>query len=434
MKPIKICVLMALAPASIAAPLSNYIKFDMGASVNWSDNGGRESRKALIISEFQNEYAANLDANYQNDWFAAKSLYNLEDKTFSEHSQPDDTVLTGNGQLDFGGSSQPLHLKIEHSNASLLNAQDAVDLTSNRLERSILSIEPSLRLHINDADQFVANFTQMDVNYKKFEAKNSTTKSVDLMYSRDVSAVDLVQIVASSGKTDFDINPQLSYRLDSFSAEYVVKLKKLQYNVSVGANRALQDALNTDFSSPKYSAGINYTSAFNSFGLNFSRALGDSSRAENSLSQGSDIFSPSDSSVSGVSKGIDIVQFTTIGASWTSTLICERCTSRVSLEKVKQDFQSLGEDLDRTSAMVNFTYQLGRASGVEFFYRASKQEFAENPFSPYQKDTSYQLTYRTKILNSLSLNAILRHFKRDSEYVFHTYKENIVGLGLDYSF
>lgn len=428
MKVRKLFSLIFIVPPVYAAPGLNAFNVDLSASTLRTDNANKhgEQISSSNLAEQQNLYEVGVRGKYSSDLVMLAAGYVLSDQQYTEDSQPSYTSLVGSLQLDIGNNYQPLHLNITHNNESLLNAPDAIDISTNREERSTLSVMPSLRWHASEADTVEASVRFIDVAYDKQEKKDSSQVAGQLAWLREINKISSLKLALISNEVSFDISPLYDYKLESAVASFSTKLRHLSYSASAGANRVVQKSKNLEFTRPNYQFSVNYENAFNEFGLDLSRRVSDSSSGNGAMFGGT----PTTTSES----GIDIIDITETSLHWSTDWICERCTIGFSAGRSKENYQALDEDAIVDTLGANASYKLGRNGTLSMSYRSNERNFDLSSARKSFSDENYEVAYSHRFINKLSMNTFIRKYIRDSVSSLATYDENIVGIKLTYSF
>lgn len=419
------CALFFLSSWVDAAPVLNSFNADVSASVLQSDNGAKaEEQGALKVSELQRIYALGVNGEYTNDWVLLSAGYDLSEQQYSKNSQPDYTRLTGTLQMDLGNNDQPLHLKVTHANQSLLNAPDAIDISSNQDERSILTVEPSLRWRASDADDLSASVRTTDVSYDARSEKDSNIKAMQLVWQRDINKINSFNLSLVSSKTAFDSSPLFDYTLESAAMRYTTTLKRLTYSASAGVNKVTQSEKAITFTKPNYDFLINYKNVFNTLSFNLNRAVSDSSSGSGAMFD----------SVAATSNQIDIIDITSATLNWSTDRLCEQCLLNLYAGKNKENYQSLLEDAVIKSAGVKLSYRVVRNGTIAVVFSENKREFELGSVSNGFEYKTYEATYNYLFMSKLGVNTFVRKLVRTSAFGTERYNENIAGLTLTYSF
>lgn len=429
MKARKLLGLIFIVPPVYAAPSLNAFNVDLSASTLQTDNANKYGEQVSTrsnVSEQQNLYEVGVRAKYSSDLVLLSGGYVLSDQQYTKDSQPSYTSLVGSLQLDLGNNYQPLHLNVTHNNESLLNAPDAIDISTNREERSTLSVMPSVRWRPSEADSVEASVRFMDVVYDKQEDKDSTQMAAQLAWLRDINKISSVKLALISSEVSFEVSPLFDYKLESAVASFSTKLRHLHYSVSAGANRVIQESKNSEFTRPNYQLSVNYKNAFNEFGLDLSRRVSDSSSGNGAMFGGT----PTTTS----ENGIDIIDIQDASLHWSTDWVCERCTLGFSAGRSKENYQSLDEDAIVDTLGANASYRIGRNGALSMSYRSNERSFDLSSSRQSYSDENYEVAYSHRFINKLSANAFIRQYIRDSVSSLATYDENIVGVKLTYSF
>lgn len=429
MKVNKLYYLLFIAPVAVADTNGDSLKFDASVTTQFTDNAKKQSLDSGKVDERQDIYQVGAAGNYNNEWVAAKAAYSLSRQQFIEESQPNYTSLVGDLALDLGASYQPAHLRILHSSESLLNSPDAIDISTNRDERSILTVQPSFRWRVSDADRLEVSARKTDVSYDKTKEKDSNVNSAQLSWMREISKVDSLSLTATSSKTSFDVDPLLDYKLESLLVGYSAALKHLQYSISVGANRVIQTAEDVESTRPNFDASFKYSDGYSSWSLNAGRRISDSS-------MGTGRWSGDEPSggASTIGVGIDVIDLTSVAIAWSTNVICERCVLDLSLERSKEDYEVLLEDSTTRTIGASFSYRVDRRGVITFSFSDQKRDFESTSLRNELSNKSYEIKYNYSFANNISLGAFGKKYQRDSINKFSAYDENIVGIQLAYSF
>lgn len=396
-----------------------------------SDNATREPDEGLKISERQGIYTALAGVHYNNEWTNLSSDYRLQRETFERDSQPNITELEGRTQLILGNEFYPLGLVVSHDRRAMLNTPDAIDLTSNRDTRQIISVSPSVKTRIGDADALMVMGTYADVSYKDDELRQSEQKGGQLAWIHGVSKTDQFQLGVQLVETSFDNVPQGDYKLETASAEYSVALKRLKYSLRVGYNKAVSDESDSDFSSPVYLFQSSYDSGFNIFSLSLSQTITDSSSMGGAGSFGS--FTPgTGSAAKGV--GLDLINLRNATLAWTTEALCERCSFGVNASQMKQDYKNLKEDGNEYSIGAHLGYQFSRASSVKLSASHRERKFSDSGTRAGFDSDIARISFDHDLTKGFELELYAEQEKRSSKSDWQNYKENIVGLKISYDF
>jgi hypothetical protein len=409
-----------------AEPALHKFNAHLSATAMQSDNGAKAQvqNSAAKMSEQQAIYELGVDGGYSNDWALLSAGYDLSQQAYSENSQPDYTRLVGNLQLDLGNNYYPLQLKIAQTNESLLNSPDAVDISANRDERAIFTLQPSLRWRATAADSVSASVRATQVSYDLHTQKDSSIRALDVVWQRSISKINSLNLRLASSETEFELSPRYDYTLESAAITYSTRLRYLTYSAAVGANKVTQAAHNLAFTKPNYDLAVSYQNVFNRLSLNLNRAVSDSSSGSGSMF----------GSATETSNDIDIIDVTAITLAWSSDRLCEKCQVNIYAGNSKENYQALLDDAVVKSLGANVSYRVLRNGNVAARFSANEREFEAGSASNSFNYKSYELGYNHQFLAQLATHVFVRKLQRDSALGRSKYNENIAGLTLTYSF
>lgn len=427
------CTLVFLPIANAQAKDTNVngLDFELSADYSSTDNAKRSALDELAITETQTIYQANMGAHYQNEWSKLISGYEVRKEIFQRASQPDATELEGKTQLTLGNDYQPLSLTINHSRIAMLDSPEALDLAINRDTQEIITIAPAVKTHFSAADSFVVMGSYTDVSYKKEQQKKSEQQGVQIAWIHGVSKTDTLQFTAQHTEASFEFVPQADYQLQTLSAQYSVSLKRLNYTIQAGYNRAESKISAEDFDSPTYNIQTSYISGTHTFALLLAESITNSSTGGRNSSFG-DLGSVTSAPAKGI--GIDLINLREANFSWSTSALCERCSFGLNAAHLAQDYKELSEDGDEYSVGAKFKYNFTRALSMDFNYSHRERKFsAESDRTGFDSD-DVKVGLNYEIARGLQLELYANQEKRTSVLNVQNYQENIVGLNLSYHF
>lgn len=415
-------------PIGYAKAGTNGVAVGVSANSVFTDNALKRSDN--LLSERQDTYALNTAANYNNDWMALTSGYNLNETVYSEKSQANLNTLEGKAAINIGNSYYPESLLVSHSRHSLLNAPDAVDISTNRDERNILLVEPGYKLRLGAADSVQAALTYSDVAYRRNAAKNVTTQGGEINWLRNISKVDSFQLTGQSTQSSYSQSSVANYHYESLLAKYAVALNHFSYSVGIGSNRATQEALNKTVTSPNYDVAAVYDSGLNVIRISFSEKITDSSTGNGN----SESISSSGPDSTTTNSTADLINSRSYDAALTTRAICERCDFSVTGSNRLQDYQTLPEDMATKSASVSFAYKLTRAASIDLTRLRTSTTFSNSAIARNYIANSAKITFNYRLINQISLQVYTGKEQRISEILTQSFNEKTVGLSASYQF
>ena len=419
------CVL-TLLPMANAMALTNDVNVNLRADFKFTDNARRQ--EVDPIDEWQNQYEAAIAGNYTNEWAVLNADYNVTEHTFEKSTQPDRSFLEGEADLNLGSPYQPYSLGLSHSRRALYNSPDTVELVSNRDEREILSAHPMARWKLNDADRLILSANFSDVSYRMDETKNSTIKGASLAWELGLSKADTLVFLAQQNEISFDSAPDVNYKRQSVSGRYAVKLRELDYSISLGVNRVLTETGDGEIVRPSFDILASYVDGYDTFRFVASRKITDTS-----MGNGNQMGVGAGASPAG-GEGVDIIDYSNVELTWATTVVCERCRVNLSAFGIKQDYQKTPQSHTERGAGAGFDYHFSKALVADVQLSRSKRVF--EPGSDHidyeMTRASVELSYRFQ--NDLEVKLYREQQKRDADAFTDTYNEHITGLALSYVF
>lgn len=431
-KPKLLCVLLCTPVASSLAATGvntspNTLKIGLQALTEVSDNATKQ--EVDKISERQDKYDLGVAGNYSNDWLLFVSNYDAYRQVYDKASQPDYNYLEGLSKLTLGNPYEAASLLVTQSSRSLLSAPDAIDVTSNRDQRNILTLEPTLRLRMSPADLLTIKGDFMTASFRRDSAKKAESQGAELGWVRSISKIDEFQLRAKASKITFENFTAANYEYQNLTASYAAKLNHFSYQVQIGQNRAKPETATEAFSRPFYSVESSYSTIINTFKLIASQTITNSSTGDgNAVGLG-------DPSYASKGTGVDLLNQRTTELSWLNTGLCELCTVSLSATHRSDDYRVLLEDGVEKSVGAGFGYKVWRNASLDFRLSKHQKDFPSgSTFKSYSADRGH-ISFSYHFQNQAELKLFVEKEKRDSSAVLaQRYDEQKIGVSLSCHF
>lgn len=434
-----------LMPSFHAVAQTNEIKneFTVGLVANseLNDNANKKQLEEEKLEERKDRYGLGIDAGYKNDWVQLGAGYDASKFVYGEQSQPDYSMVEGETNLTLGNPYQPLSVLFTHSRRALLNAPDAEDATINLDQRDIIMVQPIAKWKATSADIVMFKASAADVSYREAQStqiaipdagikqsKDSERLGAELAWVRGISKTDQFQVAIQSSKTIFDTAAASNYEYQNVGALYSVQLRQLSYTVQVGGNRAKPEVSAVAYSRPSYEVTSRYLSGNNTFKLNVSQRITDSSSGNNNSTS----VTGAGSSSTGV--GLDLINLLIAELAWSSKLLCERCETGVHVISSEEDYQLLNEDNVEQGVGGSFRYDFTRATSLRLSADQKKRTFKNFGSRENVVTNRARLSFDYRFLNELNVKVYLEQKERKVDSAVRSYDEQIIGLDFAYSF
>lgn len=415
-----------LVPAGSIA--DNMFDARVSANSEFSDNANRTEQDQ--ISERRDEYRLSVGTEYTNTLIEFQADYTASEHRFAEDSQQRRSLLEGRSSLLVGKPYHPVDLLLSHNRQSVLNEPDDVDLLRNTDERTIWSAVPTARWGFTRVDQLILQGNYSKIDYRLDERRNSERAGGSLSWQHDLSQTDQFTISAQQTQVSFDAAPDFDYDYIAYSAAYAAQLRQLSYNVELGYNET-QPEIGEDFSGPSYRLNVSYTAAAQTFTLSSSQFITDSSRAGGNERDFRD-FNPGDSTVD----ELDQLERTDFELGWRGEALCESCSLYARLIYQRDDYRTLDEDNQEHGVNLGLDYRLSQRSSIDISLQYREHNFDTETIRSDYSNTQLRAGYGYTFANDLGLRVYGSVNERDSDDELNGrgYEENIIGVGLNYSF
>ena len=383
------------------------------------------------FSERQDVISANAVAIYENDLVALDANYSISNRRYAKDSQAERTSTLGNTELRLGKDHNLFELLMSHSIQKVLASAELVDLEENNDERQILTAQPMLHTSRDSANVLFVQGDLTDIDYRFEEERNSSRKGGSAGWQRALSSVDKLILAATHTDVEFDLAPQANYQMQTATLSYGAKLRQLSYLIELGQSRTESDA-GVDQSKPYYSGQLNFDTGYNQYMLSASQKISDSSYGVGARGIDDSGEPPTDSG----SRNQEQMLVRLAEASWTTTLLCDRC--RVSTQLYGNEREYLGVKREERSigASIGLSYRLSNASTIGIKANRREQTFLQVVAEDRDDFTldSINMYYNYQFANSLSARLLLSQEEQTSEDLTREYNEFRAGISLAYTF
>lgn len=411
---------------------SNERAWDWQASVgvltDYSNNAFKSSDEE--ISERQDEARLAVGADYENNLVEFSSNYQARERRFDKGSQEGRSQLEGNSELIIGKAHHRADLRLSHTRRSVLNQPDDLDLLRNNDERQIFSAVPTLRWRLTQADLVMLQGSYAQVDYRFNSERDSERLGGNLIWRRSLSSNETVTLLGQYSDVSFDAFPLADYSYYAYSAAYGVELRRLDYRIELGYNETDPEQ-GEGMDGPSYQVDVGYDSGLHRWSLSLAQFVTDNSAGSGNRGD-FDGFNPGDSSAG----DLDQLERFRADIRWTTSALCVRCESSLTLFYQEDDYRIVTEDRSEHGLRLNNRYRLSTRSSVSASLerRESRfsQEVARSDFTADRVGLSYDYDFPS----GLSAGASARWEQRSYSDAASArdYDEAIVGLRLNYRF
>ena len=399
---------------------------DLGLQSEYTDNANRSREQK--ISERQDEANLRFGLTHENSWLKLEGDYNASERRFDKDSQENRSRLEGESRLELGKAQDPAQLEIRNSRRTQLNNPDDDNLLSNTDEREIWTAEPTLRWRTSDANTLSLRGTYSDIRFRDNAERDSDRKGGSLFWQRSISATDSLIFSGQFFDIGFDARPELDYELIRANLTYQAQLRRLSYRLQLGYEESDREN-GESFSSPSYEVEVRYDSGVHRLELYADRFISDNSTGGGNRGE-FDNFNPVDAA----GGQLDQLERTNIELTWSTDILCSRCSFNLRVFYQDDDFLERLDDLSETGAEARLSYQLSRQSSANFRVRRRTQDFSSVSDRTDSDRDQFRITYRYQTNIDLRLEIFALYEERDSDNFLDGHIETRAGLRLSYRF
>ena len=399
---------------------------ELGLETEYTDNANKSRRQK--ISERQDEANLRLGLEHENSWMKLEGDYNASERRFDKDTQENRSRLEGESRLELGKDQDPAQLEISNSRRTQLNSPDDDNLLSNTDEREIWTAEPTLRWRTGDANTLSFRGTYSDIRFRDNAERDSDRKGGSLFWQRNLSATDRLIFSGQFFDIGFDARPELDYELTRANLTYQTQLRRLSYRLQLGYEESDREN-GQSFSEPSYEVEVGYDSGVHRLELYADRFISDNSTGGGNRGE-FDNFNPVDAA----GGQLDQLERTNIELTWSTDILCSRCSFNLRVFYQDDDFLERRDDLTETGAEARLSYQLSRQSTVGLRVRRRTQDFSSASDRTDSDRDQFRITYRYQTHINLGLELFALYEERDSDNPVEGHTETQAGVRLSYRF
>ena len=377
--------------------------------------------------ERQDTYQLSLNGDYQNTYLVAFANYSADQMMFSESSQKENVLFSGEGGVEIGKEEDPAGIKLDYTRRTLLRQSSEPMLRDNYEGRGIFSIVPNAKIKLSNRDTLIFKGNFSDINYQETESKNSEQKGADIVLSHRVNALSNVDFSLQSTSVSFDYFDNLDYSLDRAIIGYFTKLRQVKYAIQVGYDQTRRST-GADASSPSLDINVSYDYGLGNLSISARQYITDSSTGDANTGLSEFAITNDANSI------LDKIKRRSLELFWSSEFLCARCTISIAGSGDEDKYIDLGEIARRINSRVEFGYQLTRKTEVYFSAQKLSEQYSLGVTSADYDLNTYLIGAHISISKFSKLNFIARREQRDAKQQVGSYTENFIGAGVVFEF
>ena len=394
-------------------------------SQNSSVTNNARKTETNKITEFQNQIQLFGDVDYQNSNTEAKVNYFLDQYYFSENSQKDKFILQGQAYLKLFNQKKNATVKLSHTQRSLLNNINDVDLVSNRDERKIYTIEPEFTVGLSNVDAVIFGYKGEDIIYQYADTLNSRRLTSSVMWRHLLS--ENSSIIVSGLNLDVKFQDQSKdYHSQSITIRKLKVINKFSYNLMFGMEEFDRQEQNSseDTTRLTYSLLIDYEKYWHAWSLKLERYVSDSSKGAGNAFEFNDVDSDA------VADDIFLYEIYRGIAAWRYKGLCQQCTVAYNfIYQIQKNEELLGESIEFNHILTGI-YAMTQRSSLNSTLRFRDQKIEEQLTTESFNQINIQIGYQYTLMKALRMD-IASEYENRSDI---NYKELRIRVGFSYEY
>ena len=405
---------------------SHSAEFEVSLGVAAEQNSNPENLADAASAESEVEYAGILGVrgNVAGPYASWSSDLNYEVRRFSEHDEAGYELALGEADLTLGTDHSRLFAELSYSGEEELINERAGRSPENLDYRGISSARIFLRTG-KPHNRFSVFVNAANVEYDEARFLESRQNGGGMIYQRAPSQTSFVTFEASGYSLEYKNNDEASFDYYLLSTSWHQALRKLQYQISLGANSIERDEKST---SPYFLLSADWREPTNRYSVSFRQLLTDTSQGTGRTELG-DIVEPD----GGRAREVDQYRFQEAVFAGANSSLCQRCTSNLRLSWQQEDYENLVDENNvRRSASLQFQYQPRRRLVLAASTQRDEQQVEEEGRAGNFTEQRFRVA---AIWSQLAKRGRLELFAQTLEREFEdnsAFEQDLVGLRFDW--
>lgn len=416
-------IVASLAFVGVQAQASEF-EISLGLEASQNSNPENLSDDDLIESELEQAGVLGLRGEIAGPHAQWSSDLNYEVRRFSEHEEADYELALGEADLTLGNERSRLLGEFSYT-----AEEELIDLrrgsTPDNLDfRAVSSGRLFLRSR-NPQNRVSIFVNAANVEYEVSQLLESSQVGGGAIYQRAPSQTSLVSVETSGYSLDYKRNDEASYDYYLVTAAWRQMLRRMQYQVTIGANSIEKEEKST---SPYYRLGLEWREPSYSYRASFQQFLTDTSKGAGRTDSG-DVVDPGNGRLTIV----DQYRFQEAELFYRNSSICHRCDLTARAVWQREDYQTFKEENNTQRQFgVDFGYQPRRRLALSLSMRqASLQGDSATSRDDYTEQALRLSAVRSQLAKRGRLELFAQALSRDFDEG-EGYDQDLVGLRFDW--
>lgn len=375
-----------------------------------------------------------LDLTHTSGDFDMLASYSVEQSTFLDETQGDETTVNGQGEAHWRIRPDTLTWDFRHASARAKGLESGVDTAATRTTQKIYATGPRSILHLSPRDTLQLGAQLMQVATSGATDNKSDRELLDVALEHSTSQIQSIGLSASQQQVEFDEASSPDVKFSQVALNWSRDHRMGGMRLSAGTNRSEREGASTlngkllrayiDFDNVGHVASLAAVNELTDSLL----GLGNSSLAVTGSSSSSG-FTPTPVNLDVV----DVLESSRLEANYSTSRLCARCSPSLRFSWDDQDYQQqpLDQRVFTVTSVLGYTVTERLAANVTV--SRSRIEFLEDqPRTDVALMASIGANYRAR--TNLELEGFVTQQDRQSENAEADYEESLVHLGIRYYF
>ena len=375
-------------------------------------------------SELEQHVAAGIKLAHVGSSVEVDIDYDATHIAYDKETEDDETSVVGNATLVYEQIKQQLFWTLENSRSNILSDKAAVDVQSNREDRSITTASSRLILRPEKVNSVLTELSYTNVEYEDSAEQDSNHIGADVSWLHKLSKVDTASVNLSYRDVSFDLGKG-EYEYYLATVAYAAELARINYSIYAGYNESKRDE--GVFRGNYFRAEANYKGGASDWSLGLLQELTDTSRGNNNTSTSQGDFD-------GSGTEIDLYERTNLTLGYVGNGLCAACTFNIDLNYEAQDYETLHDDNNELGVKATLAYELTRLISIKGLVGYRELAFTGQNIRDNYDITYYGMRLQQGVTKAFSVNYALIYEERDVHAASGGYDELRGGITLRYLF
>lgn len=326
-----------------------------------------------------------VDLTHASSDLDAQANYSLEQSTYVDDTQGDETTVNGRGQASWHIRPDTLSWDFRHSSARSRGVRSEADTEANRTTQKVYATGPRSLLHLSPRDTLQLSAQAMQVSTSGEVDNDSNREVYDASLSHATSSIQSFGLSASQQNVDFEGESDSWMKFSQGAVNWDRDHRLGSMRVSVGRNRSEREGYES-FEGDLVRAYIDFNNVGHTISFAAVQELTDSMLGLNNTdtiisdvpeqptpTPGDDGFNPEPTNLD----VIDALESKRFEINYSTARLCELCSPSLRLSWDEQDYITQLLDQEVIGITASLGYRVSERFTTSFSVSHSQEEYLQ---------------------------------------------------------